>query len=82
MWRKSGFRVLENPSRQGTVFAWSCHLLFIFETGKIKNKNPLMTPIRKRQSTKLDFWVRGSGYLLEKYLMQGSTPLGSRSGLY
>ena len=84
MWRKSSFQVLENPSIQGTVFAWSFHLLFIFifQTRKIKNKNPLMTPVRKKQSTKLDFWVRGSGYLLEKYLIQGSTPLGSRSGLY
>ena len=38
MWRKSGFRVLENPSRQGTIFVWSRHLLFIFiyEVGKIK----------------------------------------------
>ena len=30
MWRKSGFRVLENPSRRGMVFVWSCHLLLFY----------------------------------------------------
>ena len=57
MWRKSGFQVLENPSRWGTVFVWSYYFLFFFlKWGKLsKNKNPLMTPVRKKWSVKLDF---------------------------
>ena len=36
MWRKSGFRVLENRSPMRNDFVWSRQLLFIFEMGKIK----------------------------------------------
>ena len=54
---------------------------FFFKWGKLsKNKNPSLTLIRKKQSTKLDFWVRESGYLLGRFLMRGSTPKpGTRS---
>ena len=84
MWWKSGFRVLEILSLMRNDFFWSRHLLFIFnfEMGKIKNKNPSITLVRKKRPTKLDFWVQGSSYLSRRYLIRGSTPLSSKFGLY
>ena len=85
MWRKSGFRVLENSSSMKNGFVWSCHLFFyfFFKWGKLsKNKNPSMTPVKKKRSTKLDFWVRELGYLLGRYLMRDNTPLGPGFGFY
>ena len=85
MWRKSGFRVLKNSSQWRTVlFGVATYFLFLFLNGEnlSKNKNPSMTPVRKKRSAKTRFWVRGSGYLSRRYLMRGSTPLGSKLGLY
>ena len=72
------------PDEERFLFGVTTYFLFLFlKWGKLsKNKNPSMTPVRKKQSTKLNFWVRRSGYLLGRYLMRGSTFLGPRSGLY
>ena len=35
----------------------------------------------EKQSAKTRFWVQGSDYLLGRYLMRGSTPLGPELGL-
>ena len=76
-WRKSGFWVLENSSlmRAGFLFGVATYFLLLFlKWGKLsKNKNPLMTPVRKKRTAKLDLWVQGLGYLLGRYLMWGST---------
>ena len=76
-WRKSGFWVLENSSlmRDGFLFGFATYFLLLFlKWGKLsKNKNPLMTPVRKKRTAKLDLWVQGLGYLLGRYLMRGST---------
>ena len=85
MRRKSGFQVLENPSPMRTVlFGLATYFLFLFlKWEKLsKNKNPLMTLVKKKRSAKLDFWVQGSGYLLGRYVMRGSTPLGLGFSLY
>ena len=82
---KAGFRVLKNSSQWGTVlFGVTTYFLFLFlnEENLSKTKNPNMTPVRKKQSTKTRFWVRGSGYLSGRYLMRGSTPLGPELSLY
>ena len=51
MWRKNGFRVLENLSLMRDGFVRSCHFLFLFlKWGKLsKNKNPSMTPVKKKR---------------------------------
>ena len=66
------------------MFGVATYFLFLFlKRGKLsKNKNPLMTPVRKKWFAKLDFWVWESGYLSGRYLIWGSTPLGSESDLY
>ena len=71
---REGFR-LESP----LTFYF---LLFLKWEKLSKNKNPLMTPVRKKWFAKLDFWVWESGYLSGRYLIWGSTPLGSESDLY
>ena len=79
---KADFRVLKNFSQWGTVlFGVATYFLFLFLNGEnwSKNKNPIMTPIRKKRYAKTRFWVRGSGYLSGRYLMRGSTPLGRNS---
>ena len=58
MWRKSGFRVSKNLFVIRDGFVWSLHLLFIliFKMKKLsKNKNLLMTLVKKKRSAKLDF---------------------------
>ena len=86
VWRKSV--VFEfwkiHPNKGRFLFGVATYFLFLFlKWGKLsKNKNPPMTLVRKKRSAKLDFWVRGSGYLSGRYLIQGSTPLGPESGLY
>ena len=61
---KVGFRVLKNLSQWGTVlFGVVTYFLFLFlflnGENLSKNKNPSMTPVRKRRSRKTRFWVRG-----------------------
>ena len=86
MWRKSV--VYEfwkiHPDKGRFSFGVATYFLFLFWNGEnyVKTKNPSMTPVKKKRSIKLDFWIQGSGYLLRKYLMQGSTPLGLGFGLY
>ena len=60
------------------LFGVTTYFLFLFLNGEnlSKNKNPSMTPVRKKRFAKIRFWVRGSGYLSGRYLMRGSTPLG------
>ena len=66
------------------LFGVATYFLFLFLKWRklSKNKNPSMTLVKKKHFAKLDFWVRGSGYLLERYLMQGSTLLSSEFALY
>ena len=66
------------------LFGVTTYFLFLFlKREKLsKNKNPSMTPVKKKQSAKLDLWVWGLGYLLGRHLMRGSTPLGLGFGLY
>ena len=69
----------------GTVLLGvTTYFIFLFlKWGKSsKNKNPSMTPVKKKRSTKLDFWVRESGYLSARYLRQGNTLLSPKFGLY
>ena len=82
---KADFWVLKNSSQWGMVlFGVATYFLFLFLNGETlsKNKNPNMTSVRKKWSVKTRFWVRGSSYLLGRYLMRGSTPLGPELGLY
>ena len=58
------------------------YFLFLNGENLSKNKNPSMTPIKKKRFAKTRFWVRGSGYPLGRYLMRGSTPLGPKLSLY
>ena len=60
------------------------YFLFLFykRENQVRTKKPLMTLVWKKQYAKTRFWVRGSGYLLGRYLMLGSTPLSPRFGLY
>ena len=86
MWRK--YVVYEfwkiHPDKGRFLFGVVTYFLFLFlKWGKLsKNKNPSMTPIRRKWSVKLDFSIWGSGYLSGRYLIGGSTPLGPKSGLY
>ena len=45
--------------RDGFLFGVATYFLFLFfKWGKLSNnKNPSMTPVRKKQFMKLDFWV-------------------------
>ena len=70
---KVGFRVLKNSSQWGMIlFGFATYFLFLFLNGEnlSKNKNPSMTPVRKKWSAKTRFWVRGSGYLSRRYLTE------------
>ena len=84
--KRVDFRVLKNPSPVRNGFFLSLHLLFIFiyyDKNQVRTKYPSLTPVRKKSGhRKLDFWVRGLGYLLGRYLMRGSTPLSLELGLY
>ena len=56
----------------GTVLLWSRHLLlFLFLSGEnqVRTKNPNDSSMKKKGMRKLDFWVRGSDYLLGRYLI-------------
>ena len=66
------------------LFGVVTYFLFLFLNGEnlSKDKNPNMTPVMKKWSTKTRFWVQGSNYLLGRYLMRGSTPLGLELSLY
>ena len=66
------FRILENSSSRRTVFLWSRHLLlFLFLSGEnqVRTKNPNDSSMEKSGLRKLDFWVRGSDYLSERYFI-------------
>ena len=82
------FRVLENLSPRRNGFALESPLTFYFiffflnRENEVRTKNPSLTKVRKKRSTKLDFWIRGSFYPLGRYLVRGSTPLGPKLGLY
>ena len=83
--RESWFSSFEKFVPVRNSFVWSpTYFLFLFLNGEnlSKNKNPSMNPIRKKRSTKTRFWVQGSGYLLGRYLIRGSTPLGLELSLY
>ena len=86
VWRKSVvFKFWKiHPDEGRFLFGVATYFLFlILKWGKLsKNKNPSITLVRKKRPTKLDFWVRGSGYLSRRYLIRGSTPLGPKSDLY
>ena len=86
MWRKSVvFEFWKICPQWGIVlFGVTTYFLFLFLKWRklSKNKNPSMTPVKKKWSAKLDFWVRGSGYLLVRYLMRGSTLLSLEFCLY
>ena len=67
------------------VLLWSHHLLlFLFLSGenqvRIKTLND--SRLGKSRSAKTKFWVRGSVYPLERYLMRGSILLSPELGLY
>ena len=66
------------------LFGVATYFLFLFLNGEnlSKNKNPNMSPIRKKWYVKTRFWVQGSGYLSGRYLTRGSTPLGPELDLY
>ena len=73
-----------HPWWETVLFGVTTYFIFLFlKWGKSsKNKNTSMTPVKKKRSTKLDFWVRESGYLSARYLMQGNTLLSPKFGLY
>ena len=51
------------------VFLWSHHLLFIFiyyGENQVRKKNPSLTPIKKKQSTKTIFLGSGIKLPIEK----------------